>query len=92
MCSEWSSAPALALLEEMENDPQGYGWLDVQKLLELWGVVDPLPGEDLMGYETRLHPRARDIIFYYPMREELGPETVLTICRSLRRLQHRLSA
>ena len=58
----------------------------------LWGVVDPLPGEDLMGYETRLHPRARDIIFYYPMREELGPETVLTICRSLRRLQHRLSA
>ena len=83
---EWPPRAALARLEEIEDDPHGHGWLDVQNLLELWGADEPLPGEDLIGYEARFHPEARDVIFYYPTRDELAPQTVLAICRSLRNL------
>lgn len=89
--SWWPSPEARRRLEDVESDPHGHGFLDLKELLDLWGVIDPLPGEDLMGYEARVHPDAPEIIFYFPLREELNPPTVRAICRNLRKLRRRLS-
>lgn len=88
---DWPSAKAWELLEEMEGDPTGYGSLDVDRLMELWEVTDPLPGQDVPGYRARCHPHLPEFIFYYPVQPELAWELVQGLCRSLRELHRRLT-
>lgn len=83
---------ALELLEEAEREPSGWSFLDVEKLLDLWGVTEPLPGADVVGYRSRAHPEFRNDYVYYPLLPELAPPIVLGICRWLRRLKRRMEA
>lgn len=85
------SAKAWELLTDFEDDPYGIGFLDVEKLLQEWGVNEPLPGGDLIGYRAWRHPAVPDLIFYYPLKPELGSQTVLAICRQVRMLHERLT-
>lgn len=78
------------LLQEAEEDPRGWGHLDIEKLLTEWGVTESLPGQDPFGYSVRIHPDLKTFTFSYPLRSELSPGSVLSICRALRELQRRL--
>lgn len=67
------------------------GLIDVEELLNEWGVTEPLPGNDLMGYRACRHSAAPDFVVHYPLKPELSPATVLSICRALRILHERLT-
>lgn len=79
------------LLAEMEDDPLGLGFLDVERLLDLWGVTGTLDGEPMMGYRTRFHPRCPAKVFHYRQSMELAPASIRGICSALRTLIKRLS-
>lgn len=88
--AEWPPPKALELLKEMEEDPQGWAFSDVDKLLDRWGVTDPLPDADPFGYRARRHPQAPDLVFYFQLRPELARVVVENICRQVRTLERRL--
>jgi hypothetical protein len=81
---------ALELLKEFEADPSGVGFLDIDRLLNEWGVTETLQGEDLLGYRVRIHPAEPHFTFSYPLRDELSSASVLSICRAIRELDRRL--
>lgn len=87
---DWPSQRAWELLEELERDPRGCGFLDIEELLDAWGVTQRLPGSEMMGYRSRVHPSAPDFYFHYPARVELGPATIRSICRAVRLLYQRI--
>lgn len=89
---DWPSDLAWELLEEFEDDPVGLGWMDIQKLLEVWEITEPLRGEDLGGYRARTHRNLPQYIVYYPMLPELSSAAVQNICRAVRELHRRLSS
>lgn len=80
------SALAWELLEEYERDPKGLGFLDLEKLLDEWGVTDSLPGHDLSGYRARAHPLFPGRFVYYPVQNELAPPIIHGVCTWLRNL------
>jgi hypothetical protein len=89
--TDWPSRLALELLEELESEPAGCGWMEVEELLDAWGVTSILPGDDLFGYRVRVHPDAPNFYFSYPARLELAPATIRSICSAIRILRGRLS-
>ena len=64
--------------------------MDIEKLLDLWGATESLPGEDMLGYRSRVHPKLPGFPFVYPARHELARGTVLWICGAIREMQRRL--
>ncbi|MHB1194776.1 MAG: hypothetical protein ACYC6F_17250 [Longimicrobiales bacterium] len=90
MSEPWPSKLAWELLEEAENDPRGHGYLDVEAILRAWGVTEPLPGQEDVGYRALRHPGAPNLPFRFPERQSLHAETILYVCRGLRKLYEAL--
>lgn len=88
MNGDYPGEDAWRRLEEMEADPHHYGYIDVIRLLEAWGVTEELYSE--MGTRVLIHPEARDFPFDIREREEYSPGTIQWICRSLRQLRESL--
>lgn len=90
MSQGFPGSDAWGLLEEFEADPLGYGYLDLRKLLDAWGVTQELTSASRPGYRVYVHPDLPRFYFGYPERHELAPDTIRWICEALRELSRRL--
>jgi hypothetical protein len=87
----WPTDTAWELLRELEDEPWGVSSLEVDRMLEEWGIVEVLRGEPLIGYRSRTHPALPHFPFHYPIKSELSPGAVSSICRAVRELHRRIT-
>lgn len=78
------------MLKELEEDPREVSSLEIDRLLEEWGMTALVENLEMMGYRTYAHPKAPGYIFHYPRKAELSPATVRNICTAVRNLHRRL--
>ena len=67
--TSWPSARAIELFEEFRDDPFGWHWTDLEKLLDEWGITDGLPGEDPGQYHSRIYRTDGGYTYYFTYQE-----------------------
>lgn len=86
-----ASELAQKLLRDLEDDPLGVPYLDVESMLDAWGIIGRLPGEEPIGYCSRIHEEAPNYPIAFPRRDPLPRGVVEHVCRAVRHLEKRLS-
>ena len=89
MSEQWPSDRAWNMLDELEKEPEDVGSLELDRLLDAWGVTECLPGADRDGYRARRHPNDPEFTFDYPRKAELSPALVRRICSAVHELYRR---
>ncbi len=77
------------LLQEAETDPNGLGFLDIERMLDEWGITEVLQEVEIPGYRTRHTPGSSAFFMTYPLALELHPNAVRAICARLREFERR---
>lgn len=71
-------------MEDMEADPYGHGYLDVDKLLEACEITEPVPGSDVEGYRRVRHRGVPDYPIMYVTASDLPDWYIRRICEDVR--------
>lgn len=87
----WPGLAGWELLEEMEDDPHDWHYLDIEKLLDQFEVSNDETDPDPARYRTRYHEDEPGLLFRYRLAQKLRSGTVEGICEQLRMLVGRLS-
>ena len=82
---------ALALLEEILAESTGLHWLDLDKLMELWGfVVEDYQSGKGSRYRIRKHPQFPDLKVAIPIQERVNSPVVHVVLETITRLRARI--